>query len=471
MSDFADTNFMEMSLLEEDTFGEIPSSGTPATLRIRGQSLNYAISSIRSEEINSDRMTSDLIQVDAENAGNIEVEMSYKNADELIQAVLMGTWTSLASEDVTDIVSSTSTLNVADSTGFVAGQLVKLSGFTESDNNQVTEVDSVTGTTIVVTSSTLADEDPATGSVNVVGLVGGTGDIEATASGLISTTLDFTDFGLIPGDWIKIGGSDTSSKFDTSANNGWARIESVGTNAIIFDRNPSGLSIDDGDGKNIQLFFGEKCKNGLVKRSFSIQRDHTDVNQVFMFRGIRFGQATFNIQTGSILTADFVTMGQDAVLDSSNQFPSTPASQSTGDIMNSVGDIVQILINNSTAGTIQSMTLDINNNLRGQKAVQVLGNAGVGYGDVDTTGELVAYFEDDSIYTMYLNNQEMGLSFVVVQDGQAYVIDVPRAKIESCEIQAGQRNEDVTLQMTYRGLRHAALSEQTSITRVPYYEE
>ena len=116
------------------------------------------------------------------------------------------------------------------------------------------------------------------------------------------------------------------------------------------------------------------------------------------------------------------------------------------------------------------MTLQLANNLRGQKAVGFLGNAGIGVGDFEVTGDLTAYFEDGTIYDRYVNDTDTSLSFIVTNDGQGYSFDIPRVKIESCTIQAGARNQDATLQMTYRGILNATLNAQLILNRFPYFE-
>ena len=480
---FADTNLMELARVKEVTWGVTPGSGYSQKLRVTGQGLDFGIQYIRSEEIRSDRMTADLVQVDAEPSGSIPVEMSYGNADDFLEGALFSTWTKTAEiinsapdTEITQVDNATDTFTVAaNGDDFFAGHLVKTSGFTNTENNLVFRVASSTGTTVVGSALTLVDEaaPPAGATIKAVGIEGASCDLAAVTAGgngITTSALDFTDFGLAPGMWIKIGGTATITKFATTALNGWARISAVTTTKITFDRVPTGWGADAGAAKTIRIFFGDYMKNGVTRHSWTLERNHTDITQYLSFAGMMVNQMNFNIQTGAILTAEMMFMGKSADRDVVSILPGTINAAPTGDVMNSVRDVVSVLENGTNAGTIQSMTLQLANNLRGQKAVGFLGNAGIGVGDFEVTGDLTAYFEDGTIYDRYVNDTDTSLSFIVTNDGQGYSFDIPRVKIESCTIQAGARNQDATLQMTYRGILNATLNAQLILNRFPYFE-
>lgn len=480
---FADTNRMLMALLAESTWGTTPGSGTPDTLRFKAQGLDPNIRTTRSEEIRNDRMTADLALVDSEPSGSLGVEMSYGNADSLIEAALFGDWTNMprkynatADSSITQVTDTTDTFAVdAGGTSFKAGHLVKTSGFTNAANNGIFKVSSSTATTVVVAGTpALTDEaaPPSGAEIKVVGLEGASGDIVATTSGgnaLTSTALDFTTLGLTVGQWVKIGGSAAGEKFATTALNGWARVSAIAANRLSLDVVPTGWASDAGTGKTIRVWVGDFAKNGTSRHSFSIERVHQDITQFFLFKGMMVNGMSLNIGTGAILEGSFDLIGKSLVRAGATGLPASPAAATTGDVMNAVNDVVQILEGGSAVGTLRSKSIKLANNLRGQKAIGTLGNAGIGLGDVDVTGDLEAYFENSTLYDKYLANTATSLSFVVTQDGQAYVVDVPNVKIESCRIAAGSRNQDAVLNMSYRAIRHVALNAQILIHRLPYF--
>jgi hypothetical protein len=79
---------------------------------------------------------------------------------------------------------------------------------------------------------------------------------------------------------------------------------------------------------------------------------------------------------------------------------------------NAVRGVFDILEGGSsiTATTyIKSADITIDNSLRGQDAVGVLGNAGVAAGTIKASGKLEVYFADQTMYNKFLNNTETSL--------------------------------------------------------------
>lgn len=550
-----DSNYQRITYLPEFAWGEIPATGDPKTLRVTGQSLNFTISTIRSEEIRSDRMTADLVQTDAEAAGDIPVEASYGNADDFIEAALMGTWS--GPDDftgaVTAVTEASDLISMPGTGGIAVGHLVYLTGFgSAAADGTVTDVSAVSSdTSITVSADLAADAGPFTDArVKVVGFMGTSGDLVATYSGgnaaLTSTTLDFTTLGIEAGDWVKIGGTasgdkfeegvtgdissatattavlgtgsstndayngllltitagtgagqvreitdyvgasktctvgtwdvtpDATSDFSIDANpNGWARVSAVAANTLTFDVAPPKFAAALGTGKTVKVWMGDVLNNGIVKRSFTVERTHMDGDQFFTFKGMRIGSMSESVATGSILTQTFTFMGKDTTRATSTAMPGTVQDTTPGDVFNSVGDVVDVRENGEVTASIQSLSLSLNNNLRGQKAVGTLGNTGVGYGDCEVTGDMTVYFEDGdaaSVYDRYRDNADTSFSWVITQDNQAIVTDIPRAKISACTVEAGARNQDCTLNMSFQGIRDATLDRQISKQRFFYVE-
>src|SRR3546814_17933463 len=109
-------------------------------------------------------------------------------------------------------------------------------GNTDAGNNGLFSVASVASNVITTNENLVTDAAPAaTATMTTVGFEGAAGDIDVDASStlpaLTSTILDFTTLGLVPGEWIFIGGDDATNAFISTAgsgnevNNGFARIQ------------------------------------------------------------------------------------------------------------------------------------------------------------------------------------------------------------------------------------------------------
>ena len=93
MTSFATSNRTDVRYVSETVFGTTPATPALAAVRYTGESLNFNIKNTKSAEIRSDRMTTDLVQVQADASGDINFELSYTSFDDFIEAALCGTWT------------------------------------------------------------------------------------------------------------------------------------------------------------------------------------------------------------------------------------------------------------------------------------------------------------------------------------------------------------------------------------------
>jgi hypothetical protein len=149
------SNRVALRFISEVTFGTTPTTPALKELRFTGESLNYNLSNVTSEEIRSDRMISDLVQVQSDAAGDLNVELSYDAYDDFIQAALAGTWsTPLAiSATVISAANADSSFNRSSgsfvSDGVVVGQWIRVQGFA-NQTRQFWRVASVVALKIVV---------------------------------------------------------------------------------------------------------------------------------------------------------------------------------------------------------------------------------------------------------------------------------------------------------------------------------
>lgn len=162
MPTFASTSLAQLRYIEETVYGEIPVAGNPKNLRMTGESLDFTIDKINSEELNADRANTDMIAVNASTSGSIEAELSFAEYDDMFRAGLMGTWTAHGTGGVsavfsatitaTTITASVATSGVNAFTNLVPGQWFKLSGTASANDTRLFRVSkTVAPTTTVIT--------------------------------------------------------------------------------------------------------------------------------------------------------------------------------------------------------------------------------------------------------------------------------------------------------------------------------
>lgn len=89
---FGSSNLTQLRIVEESTFAGSAAAANSNNLRNTGDTLAFAISNKESEELVSDRMTTDLIQVSASASGPVNFELSYKEFDTILRAALCSAW-------------------------------------------------------------------------------------------------------------------------------------------------------------------------------------------------------------------------------------------------------------------------------------------------------------------------------------------------------------------------------------------
>jgi len=89
----SDANRVSIKTVPETVYGTTPTAGTWQARRFTSSSLAAAPNTVISNEIRADRMVQDLVKVGESLSGDIGVEYSMLTHDDLLEALLGGTWT------------------------------------------------------------------------------------------------------------------------------------------------------------------------------------------------------------------------------------------------------------------------------------------------------------------------------------------------------------------------------------------
>ena len=480
----ADSNRLRLAYVEETSLGTTPNSPAMRAIRATGESLNHDIQTTESKEIRSDRQTADLMQVGASNSGGLNFELSFPAArtwlaDFLRYALFASAWgaqpeayNATADSAITDAGTTADTYVVASGgAAFKPAHLVRASGFTTAANNQLFRVASSTGTTVVGSSLGLAAETapPAGARLKVVGFEGASGDIQATATGLSSTALDFTTLGLSIGQWLRIGGAGAGQRFATAADNDWVRVTAIQAHAVALDHRPAGWSTDNGASKTIQVFVGDILRNGVTKRGVTLEKGFLDLAtpEYLAYRGMVVAQMSLQVGSKEVVTGSFSFMGRSHATGTTEL--GTPAAAGTAGVMTASANVGRIAEGGAALGVpnfVKSVSIDLQNNLREIDAVGTLGLVDVGVGKLGLTGKMSTYFGSSALYQKYLSGTETSLVLRLQKDGQAIVITLPRVKFEKGTVTAQGENQDVMAELDFRALRDSLTDATVQIDRL-----
>lgn len=375
---FSDSNRVSIRWKAESAWGETPASSTLSELRLTGETLGHQKSTVMSDELRSDKMRADIVEVAANAGGDVSIELSLNTFDDFLQGLLTGTYVAVST--VGSVVFSPSTITFATSTvaeSYTAGSWIRVKG------------------------------GPNAGIFRL-----------GTRTGLVWTT-----------------NSDT--------------MTSIATSAIVQQN---------------------MLRNGTTSRSYFIEKNFTDIGDVIYFTGMRIGAASLNFQANSIATGSFTFTGEGGFY-SSTTLANTVTSATTSDVLNATSNIGSIYEGSYTtplADSLQSLTLNINGNLRYQQAIGTKYPVGIGEGSFEITGTVQAYFESATLYKKMLAHTSTSLSFRLTDAaGNVMVITLPKVYWSEGNPTAGGINQDILLPLSFMAARDSTTNCMMQVDVLP----
>ena len=490
------SNRTQITSVLETTVGTTPGTPRMRLRRVNGETLNLVPTFAESGEMRSDRMSSDVLRIGKQSSGDMPYDMLYPFPDSPndvdIRSAFYNAFTNTATRFndgtadsvITAVATTGEVVTCTTGTAFVAGQLVRLTGFGVTGNNVVAKCTTGSATVPAFVGAGLTDEaaPAAAARMKVVGFQGASADITATATGLGSTALDFTTLGLAVGQWIKIGGTATGDKFATAALNGWARISgTITATAIPLDHRPTGWTTDSGTGKTIKVWIGDQIKNGTTQVGQTIERGFLGQGtpNYFVHPGMVVAQQTYNFALNQPITVANTYQGMGGSVSTSALDASPDATLDLSDFPAFVTrvHVGRLTEGGSTLGTpnfVRAMTIVLNNNSTMIDAIDTEYAQGITGHALDVTGTIEPYFGDNALLTKYLAGTATSLASAVYNSlsKQALVFAVPRLFFAGDgSPNASGRNVDVMLPLSWRASKDEDVtSAMITLDRFEYVE-
>jgi len=452
-----DSNITGLRYAEEASLKTL--GGSPVWKGLEPNSYNDFggnLSMVARNPINPNRQRKKGVTTDLEAAGGFNSDFTQTNLQELMQGFMFADFRAKAeSLDIPAVDGTNDEYEITTTTGFYVGSLVFASGFTNSENNGLKLVDTVTASTSIAVAEDLVAEasPPATSKLVVVGFEGAAGDLEIDASGalpaLTSTVKDLTELDLVEGEWVFIGGDNASEQFTNEENNGWKRVRSITANAITFDKSDANMvtETDAGDALTIRVFTGRALKNetgSLIKRrTYQLERtlgapDDSNPSQIQSeyLTGAVPNTFTMNIPTADKVTADlaFVALDHETRDAATGVKSGTRPAVDEADAFNTSSDVTRLrmaLVDDTDEAPtplfafVTELSVAINNNASAAKAVGVLGGFDIIVGTFQVSGNITAYFSNVSAVAAVRNNSNVTLDFAAVKNNAGFIVDLP----------------------------------------------
>lgn len=200
-----------------------------------------------------------------------------------------------------------------------------------------------------------------------------------------------------------------------------------------------------------------RLTNGATQRSFSIERQNSDIGEYWVYSGMTPSSMDLSISSGARSTLSFEFMGKKAKRSTVTNLPGTAIESQAYDIHSgSTGPACYIWLDGAPfPGTfVQSVSLTYDNSLRSQEAVCELGSVGIGSGTVALTGTLEVYFANGALFDKFADNSNIEFTVSTLDNaGNGYVITIPKANLSSLSTSAGGKDQDMMLSIEITGLR------------------
>jgi len=207
-------------------------------------------------------------------------------------------------------------------------------------------------------------------------------------------------------------------------------------------------------------------KNGTARKSFTIEKEFSDVSKFQVFTGCEVTQFALNLNAGEFVNGSFGIMARGAT-DATATAATSVTPSLTNPVYNTTYHMSNLTINGvAYTDGLKTFSFSLNNNAREQRQIGSPNLAGVGMGQALLTGSLNAYFASGTaIVNAYNNDTPVAIEFTLTAGGHSYDFLLPAVKFSSKKVVAGAINQDVQLEMGWQAILDATAGCEIKITR------
>lgn len=387
-------------------------------------------------------------------------------------------------------------------TGYRVGDVITLDAGTTGDTEATITVSEVLDDQIkeITIASGLSNETPSTAArLQVVGYQFASGTLNVDVLHVlprlvvVSGGFDPRTLNLVPGQFIFIGGDSAGKKFVATNDGGWARVKSVSSTYIELDKTTETMTGETGTALTVQIFFGKVLKNEhdktlIKRRSFQIERDLGQLDEAVAAHqgeylvGAVANEFTLNVKQADKLNADVTFVAQDHEARTQAQgLKSDAASVSAPDLAGEdayntsshVARLRMTILDPTNANPtplfayLTDLTTVVNNNVKPNKAVSVLGAFDLTAGQFAVSGKVTAYFADVNAVSAVRNNADVSLDYIFARDNYGFAYDVPLIALGDGRASVEQDNP-VTLPLDMNAAADRVFNHTLLVEYFPY---
>lgn len=472
-----DSNITGLRYAEEESFKVLPT--TPVWVPLEPNSytdFGGELTTVARNPINPSRQRKKGVITDLDASGGFAQDITQDNLQDLLQGFFFASLRTKAEVEAPVVDGTGSDYEpVAGGDGYAAGDFLFAKGFDDAANNGFKNVTGVPTATSVPVAETLVTAAAQTGTISKVGRKMGAGEMDVDVTGVWPRLVnggayDLTDLGIVSGEWIFVGGDEAGSQFVSAVNNGFMRVRAVAAGYIELDKS-SGVMVDEtGTGLSIALYVGRVLKNEsvqeeIIRRTYNIERtlgapestQPTQIQAEYLVGAVP-SELGINLPTADKVVTDLTFIAAD------NETIEAADPLKTGDrpalveadAFNTSSDFSRIKLSEVVDGDtfpnplfafVTEITLTVNNNVSGNKALGVLGSFEVTAGTFEVSGNITAYFANVQALSAVRNNKDITLDVEIVKDNAGIAIDIPLIALGDGRLNVEQ-DAPITLPLT-----------------------
>lgn len=403
--------------------------------------------------INSSRQRKKGAIVDLAANGGFNQDFTNDNSQLLLEGFMYANFREKLNESPVEV--TVTGYEVADETLYVPGMILFASGFGVSANNGLKVVVSVDAGSSEVRMAGLAAEGspPDDAKIELVGIQGAVGEIDVNAAGnfaiITSATIDLATLGVVPGEFIFVGGDTTGRRFTTAANNGPKRVRAVAEdgNSLTIDKSDLTMVTEADTTQTVQIFFGKVLKNELasliVRQSFQLERQMgaPDTAQPSQIQAEYVVGAFPNEMEMVVESADkincnwgFIGITNEHNISTTGLKVGDRVSVVESDAYNTSTDFSRMKLSTVSSSAeapeklfafVTDFTLSIDNNVSLNKAVAYLGGFDATIGLFEVSLEINAYFTKIESVKAIKDNADVTFDWFVAKNNRGFAVDLP----------------------------------------------
>ena len=203
-------------------------------------------------------------------------------------------------------------------------------------------------------------------------------------------------------------------------------------------------------------------KAGTTRRSFTIERFFSDITRYRRAVGCEFNSFSLECPASGIVTGTFGVIG----MDDTGAGTAIASSSYTADPNENVMDSLSgsITVGGSAVTCITSIKLTLENGIENLPVVGEVTRIRGAAGRSIVTGELTAFYQDDTLLDAFDDETEVAIIFTLTDGVATYTFTLPKVKFTGGKPEVGGERE-VSITMPFQAIYSSSDATQLKIER------